>query len=223
MNDDRAFPPLPKCIAEKFEQISHDVSWIHARWIIYKQLFAHSEKRIDLLNQCAPNFFMIMQRVLIDDVLLALNRLADRATTQRYERLSLEWIATRLREVADEDLLASTHEKLASFREQCQPFKTHRNKRLAHRDLQASLASNTEPLPGITLHMIDNALAIVRDYLNAIEGHFCDSRTDYETFLMVGDANSLISHLAQGLRCEELWRSGTVPYDDFDKSEWHDA
>jgi hypothetical protein len=37
-------------------------------WIVYGQLFTESERRIELLNECASAFFYIVQDVLLGEV-----------------------------------------------------------------------------------------------------------------------------------------------------------
>jgi hypothetical protein len=223
MNEEGKRSCLPTNIVDVFKKISVDITWLHARWIIYKQLFGISQKRIDLLFSCAPAFFYLVHQILLDDMLLALNRLAEPADKPPHGNLSLEQIAIRLRDDGHKVLIDSLYEKLEVFREQCRPFAPHRHKRIAHRDLRISLNSDAEPLPGISRQMIDDALASVRDYMNTVEGHFCNSKTAYDYFGMIGDADALISHLAEGLRYEELRRSGSLRFDDMNKSKWHDA
>ena len=224
MNDQGKFPPLPKYIADQFKRLSTDLSLVSAHWILYKQLFAHSEKRCKLLGRAAPAFFEFLFHTLRDEVFMALCRFADPPTTLGKENLSFDQVMSILqKEELDENMRKELRAKLASFKEQCEPLKPHRDKRLAHRDLLVSVASSEGLFPGVTIHMVDDALATASDYLNTIEKHFSDSSTAYEYFVMLGDADTLVYHLAEAMRYEELKRSGTVKFDDLDKSEWHNA
>ncbi len=224
MNDQGKFPPLPRCIADEFKRLSMDLSLVSAHWILYRQLFAHSEKRFNLLTRAAPAFFEFLFHTLRDEVFMALCRLADPATTGGKENLSLDHVMSVLeKEEMDEKVRKELRAKLALFREQCRPLKPHRDKRLAHQDLLVSVAGGEEPFPGVSIQMVDHALATAGDYLNTIERHFSDSSTAYEHFGMLGDADTLVYHLAEAMRYEELQRSGTIEFDDLDKSEWHNA
>jgi hypothetical protein len=42
---------IPKDIDEVYEELKTEIMWLHGRWIVYRQLFAESEKRVDLLNE----------------------------------------------------------------------------------------------------------------------------------------------------------------------------
>jgi len=63
--------PIPPFIAEVYEELKTEITWLHGRWTIYRQLFGQSEKRIDMLNECADAFFFILQDVLLGEVQVA--------------------------------------------------------------------------------------------------------------------------------------------------------
>ena len=73
---DRRFPTP---VQEIWAALSADVVWLHGRWIIYRQLFGTSEKRVDLLNEFAGTVTWMLQNVLLHDVQLWLSKLGDPA------------------------------------------------------------------------------------------------------------------------------------------------
>jgi len=215
---------LPLCIAGEFKRLREDLSLTNARWILYRQLYVHSEKRFNLLTASAPAFFEFLFYILRDDVFMALCRLADPGSTGGKENLSFRWIMTRLDDQDDtEQLRGKLQNTLDLFIAQCEPLEAHRDKRLAHRDLTTSLVSAAEPLPGVTVQMVDDALATAAEYLNTIEGHYSNSGTACEYFGMVGDVDSLVISVAEAMRYRDLERSGAIGFDDFDKSEWRNV
>src|SRR5205814_2375279 len=113
-------------------------------------------------------FFFIIQDVLIDEVQVSLSKLTDPAKTGKHENLSLEQLQTRLDNHADATLAASNRKILDVLHSQCAPFREWRNKNLAHIDLLTAMKAAPNPLPGVSRQMIEDALASVRDYLNAI-------------------------------------------------------
>lgn len=214
---------IPSNINEIYGQLKTEITWLHGRWIVYRQLFGTSEKRIDLLNECASSFFYILQDVLIGEVQVSLSKLTDPARTGRFENLSLEQLQTRLETNGEAYLAKKNREILDELHIQCEPFRTWRNKRLAHLDLSTAMRSSPNPLPGISLEMIENALQLVRTYMNQIEQHYNDSEYGYEHFLMQSDGDALVAMLRYGLRYEELVQDQTISYDDWNKGNWHDA
>lgn len=214
---------IPKNIDEVYEELKTEITWLHGRWIVYRQLFAESEKRVDLLNECASAFFYIIQDVLLGEVQVSLSKLTDPARSRRFDNLSLEQLQARLATHGGQALAAQTRSVLDALRLKCEPFRAWRNKRLAHLDLTTAMKSIPDPLPGISRQMIEEALALVREFMNKIEMHYRDSEVGYDHFIMQSDGEALVAMLRYGLRYEELLREETISYDDWHHGAWHDA
>lgn len=212
---------IPSTVAEIYNELQSEVTWLHGRWICYRQLFAHSPKRIELLNESASAFFYIIQEVLLDEVQVSLSKLTDPATSGKHENLSLEQLQKRIEASADKALAEICRALLNKLHTQCEHFRTRRHKKLAHIDLDVALSVQT--LPEVSRHMIEDALLTLRNYLNAIELHFNDTEWGYEDFIMSSDGEALIATLKVGLRYEELVQARKVSLDDCRKGEWHDA
>lgn len=217
--------PIPPPISEVYDLLQKEVVWLHWRWACYGQLFAGSERRIDLLNECAAAFFFIIQDVLLDEVQVSLSKLTDPANSQggKNENLSLEQLQARLEANGDPTFAAENRKTLDLLQKQCEVFRQWRNKKLAHLDLATAMKSSPNPIPGVSRQMIEDALKTLRDYLNAIEAFYNDSEMGYEDSLMSSDGEALVAVLRAGLRYEELVKDGKVPYDDWQKGDWHDV
>jgi hypothetical protein len=215
---------MPASIDEVFQELKTEITWLHARWIIYRQLFAHSPQRINLLNECAFAFFYTIQDILLGDVQIALSKLTDPARTRGHDNLSLEQLQSRVEAYGEPRLQATLRQILDDLHQKCQPFRTWRNKRLAHLDLTTTMQSMLNPLPGISRQMVEEALELVRRYMNTIQIHYLNGETGYEHFIMTGtDGEALISMLKYGLRYEELVEERQVPLNDWQNAKWKDA
>jgi len=214
---------IPTGIDEVFKELKTEITWLHARWIIYRQLFAHSEKRIGLLNDCASAFFYIIQDVLFGELQVILSKLTDTARSGKHDNLSLEQLQERVEAHGDKNLASTLRNLLDDLHMKSRPFRLHRNKRLAHLDLTTAMQSSLNPLPGISRQMIEDALEVIREYMNAIERYYTQSETGYEHFIMHSDADALVSILKYGLRHDELLRQQKISWDDFENTEWKDA
>jgi hypothetical protein len=215
--------PIPIEISEVYEELRSEVTWLHGRWMCYRQLYAHSPKRIDLLNEAASTFFFILQDVLVDEVQVSLSKLTDPARTGKHENLSLEQLQERVVAHADPALATTCRGSLDTLHQQCDSFRARRHKKLAHLDLQVALRTPATPLPDVSRQMIEDALLSLRTYLNAIEMHFNNSEWGYDHFIMTSDGDALVATLRAGLRYEELVQERTLPYDDWRRGKWHDA
>ena len=215
---------IPANIDEVFQELKTEITWLHARWIIYRQLFAHSPQRIDLLNECASMFFYTIQDILLGDVQVTLSKLTDPASTRGHDNLSLEQLQARVEAHGEPGLQATLRQILDNLHHKCQPFRTWRNKRLAHLDLTTTMQSMLNPLPGISRQMIEEALELVRRYMNTIEIHYLNSETGYQYFIMRGnDGDTLISMLKYGLRYEELVKERRISLNNWQNAKWKDA
>jgi len=87
---------VPSAIAPVYDELRSEITWLHGRWLTYRELFAESPRRIELLNEVAGTFFYIIQEVLLDEVQVCLSKLTDPATSGKHENLSLEQLQAKL-------------------------------------------------------------------------------------------------------------------------------
>lgn len=215
---------MPVEIAQIFQEISSEVSWLHARWIIYNQLFTNS-KRVDLLNGSAGTLFYLLERVLREDVQMGLCKLTDPAKTCGKDNLTLEQVRDvinvklKIAPLAyDLDLL------LDKIKVKVQPFRTIRHKTLAHLDLKTHVDPENNPLPGATFDDLHEVLKLLSEFMNTVEKYFCESETGYEHFLMYGsDGDALVNLLKYGQRYEQLLGSTVLDYSDLENLPYKEA
>jgi hypothetical protein len=98
----------PEQFAAIFDQLSTEVTWLHARWKLYRQLFAESPSRIDMLNECAAAIFYVIQDVLLGEVQVMLSKLTDPASSGKYDNLSLERLQIEVELLGQQALATQT-------------------------------------------------------------------------------------------------------------------
>jgi hypothetical protein len=204
---------IPDPIKEVFAELRDAITSLHARWKIYRELFAHSEERTKLLKKSAPTFFVFIHEVLIDHIQLSIGKLTDPPGTGDKQNLSLRMLDRQVLELHDENLSSKLENILVDLcggrvskkAGKCAPIKTHRDKRIAHADLKTSIQHGSDPLPGVSRQMIEDVLVLLRNYMNAIEGHYCQSAYLYQN-PMIGpyDTVALMTILKDGLEFRRL-------------------
>ena len=229
----QAMNDVPESIRDIFNKLRNEVTSLHARWKIYRQIFAHSDKRIALLNKCAPTFFFVIHGVFIDEIQLSLSRLTDSARTGKYEHLSLAQLQERVKSLGHDGLSSTLSDILVEIygirNSQDKPGKrkaiwTPRCKRLAHFDLDTSLNPDVDPLPGVSRQMIEDMLALVRKYMNTIEGYYCQSQYLYhDPIIGPHDGEALVAILKWGVRFHELSDEEKISWEDQHMGQWEDA
>jgi len=185
-----------------YNALTNEITWLHAKWIQYRQLFACSPERIAILNETAGHFFRVIQDSLFEDVVLHLARLADSPKSLGRDNLCLQRLSSL---VIDPHLAGELRRLIEAAISACEKLRIWRNRRLAHRDLSLALATSSDPLPGISRADVEAALAAVRAVVLRLESHYWNSETQYAQFVSSGgDANSLITFLQSGIQARKL-------------------
>jgi hypothetical protein len=141
---------IPAAVDEVFRELKTELTWLYGRWIIYRQLYAHSKRRIDLLNESASAFFYVIRDALADEIQVTISRLTDPAKTGRHDNLTFEQLQLRVDGCGGQALATTLRPLLTQLRDKCSAIRAHRNKRLAHLDLGTALKNTPDPLPGVS-------------------------------------------------------------------------
>ena len=182
------------------------------------QLYTTSEIRLEALNTVAPTFFGTLQRVLLNDVQLALSRLGDPSRMGRRENLTLETLIEAISGLEEQALAAELSTALGVFRERCTMIVMRRNQWIAHHDI--SLRSPAERLPGVSRQEIEQALDQLRIFMRRVYSHYMNSHMAYEMFVLNDDANNIVRAVAEALRYRELMSQGNIDHADFITSNY---
>jgi hypothetical protein len=208
--------PLPREIEDIWNFLHREVTWLHGRWRMYRQLYGTSEARVDALNKVAPTFFATLQNILVDEVQLTLSRLADPARTGRSENLTLATLLEGIERLEIAFLAEELRTQLAAHRQACEAIVRRRNTRIAHYDRNTHAGG--EPLDGPSRAEIETALDRLRAYMRTVYQHFENSDMRYDLFVMHDDAESLLRTVSQALRYRELQDAGRISDDDLMQS-----
>ena len=190
---------MPPDLAKEYGEIKNEVMWIFYKWEIYTQLYSDAGT-VDLLNEAAPSVFRILQDVVIDDTLISLSRLNDPAKTGRFDNLTLNRLVESIDPVQFLECRTKVQSLINILDKKIDFARSHRNKRIAHSDLQTRLQSPAQPLPDISLRAIQDLLDGVALVLNSIEMYFDSASTSYGHTISPDDGNTLIEVLRMGVK-----------------------
>jgi hypothetical protein len=180
-----------------YHALWREVTKLHIRWNLYREIYAHSPERYALLYQAAGHFFEVVEEVLYDDVFLGLMRIAD----SRRDTLSLRNLVKR---VPDRALAKELNKLIGKAETACKPIKTHRDKRIAHIRREHTLAGGFDRVPSRA--KVEDALGAVRRVMNRLEAHYWGSeeyeREGYEHSFSTagGGADALVYYLRKGMK-----------------------
>lgn len=201
-----------------FDAISSELTWLHWRWTQYRQLFGEKPSRIELLNNCAPFFFQVIQNTLFEETLLGISRLIGPVQSVNKPNLSIQRfpLLCNLKIRYEIDQLVGEAKAAGAF------AVDWRNRHIAHRDLNLALGRPTKMLEVATREKVETALSSLRNVVNRIEQEYCDATTLYYS-PTPWDAESLLYFMREGLLREkekhERWNRGDFRPDDSGPSE----
>jgi len=176
------------------------VEWLHGKWRQFQDLFGVSTERVELLNRVAPRLFWIVQRTLIDDVLLHIARLTDPPEQSGRKNLTLKSFVGL---IGDPELQEEVEVLLNEVDRKADFARRHRNRRIAHQDLATLRNPQLEPLEPATRQKIKELLEAICFVMNRIEGRYEDSHTSYGTGYAGGGAEDLVRYLEEAVKAEE--------------------
>ena len=188
--DENAFgynPVLPRNIRAIFMWLCQEVASLHSKWQFYLGLYAGEEDR-RLLSELASGSFGIIEESLRLDMTMSICRLSDPPGTEPKLNLSVKALARKCQEV---DGLTDL---VDDFAQACKPVRKHRNKLLAHRDVNTTINPQDNPLEPIGRTQIDTILDLAGRILNVVYRHFTNLELTFAPSL-IGGADTLVHWL----------------------------
>lgn len=201
-----------------FHALDNEVSWLHAKWKQFRHLYATPET-VDLLNEAAGFFFRVVQDMMWEDAVLHVTRLTDPPSTGRKHKKHNLTLLRLPPAIALAELSTRVGGFVAKAEAAAAFARDWRNRHIAHRDLHLALGSGAEPLMAASRSHMETALSHIRDAMNAVNGHYWGSMTDYVRFLAHDDAAALTHNLRAALaarkRKHKRWSEGIYLPEDF--------
>lgn len=185
---------LPETDREVFGRLCNDLAWLNAKWRLYQDLFSEKENT-DLLSNCAPGAFQIIEEALRNDMTMAMCRLSDPSQLGGKQNLSLARVAERF------DHVSGLKELREEFNQACKPIQAVRNKRIGHNDLNTVLNPLDNPLPGIGRKNVDAIISLAARILNVLVRSITDTQYCFD-LRVIGDGSSLLDCLRVAVRVD---------------------
>lgn len=211
-----------QCIKEMGEELGvyyqalwQQVAFLYAKLNEYVELYGDKQSRIDILNQVAPFLFKLVEDVLWDDILLHIARLTDPAETMGKTNLTIQGLSCL---IPDEKLRAKVSQLTGAAIQKTAFCRDHRNRRLAHNDLNLITSVQAKPLEGVSRLKLKEGMGAIAEVLKAVSGHYFDSDILFEMSRGGKGAVSMLYILRDGLALAEE-RRARIQIGDFSGSE----
>jgi len=187
-----------------YESIYIEIRKLNREWQIFQELFTESEERIKILSNTAGTFFYIIQELLKESVFLTISRLTDPKMSAGKENLSLEKLVSELESSGDSKLAKELALELTKIKDNSEPIRKWRNKKLSHADLQKSTNPKFNPLPPVLLGTLDKIFIQINEFSNAIAKELGKPYVLHEKAIIEGGVEDLEMYLRIGLSKNEF-------------------
>ena len=173
---------IPKEVEEAHVILCRELFLLYTKWNDFKTLYCTNDESVELLEYAARLFFRINQEVLRDDIILGVCRLTDPAKSKvrgvDRDNLTIEHLAEKIPS-EDRILRGKMSPLLKTVKEKTANFRIHRNRRIAHDDLEAHLNRVDSLMPGLSITYVDDAFASLAEVLNTVERYYDNNQRTY--------------------------------------------
>lgn len=177
-----------------FESINNEVIQLSYRWKIYLQLFDSGEENLHLLNTSGSNVFQILQKLIVDDTILALYRLTDKEKSSGQENASIKNFLTKATPYLNQASLDELSRTLIGLNFCVENLRAHRNKTIAHKDLDHAVG--TKQLPDVNYDDLENSMENLRKIMSTLGKELFNWQTCYSVVSLPGhDGTGLLGVL----------------------------
>ena len=182
---------LPADLSSQFRPLFKDIFWLGMKWREYATLFG-DESNFELLHRTASYLFQIIDDTMWDDMILHLSRLFGPAKSMGKANLTVRRIPDLIQ---DASLRSEIQDLVDSCQAHCAFVADHRNKRLAHYDLEVATQNLEASLTGVSRMEMRRAVESLQSIMQKIYAHYTDVHFDFDPSLRTDNAESLIRAL----------------------------
>lgn len=136
-----------------YYRLWNDSIWLKAKWEEFTILFIESETNVKLINKGLGRLAGILQRSLINDIILQIVRMTDASSSNGLSNISFLKIA----EYMDDDKYREIKLSILDLKDSAKTLRRMRNKILAHNDL-SEYYSNDDSVGKVSISEIESCI-----------------------------------------------------------------
>lgn len=194
-----------------FFELRNEILTLSYKWIEYKELYGINSSRIDILNDSAPAFFYMVERILRENVILGITRLTDPPSMNGKKNITIKAVLDFL---SEGDLKIGIKEKMDALIDSTKFCRDWRNRHIAHNDYSLKFDRQANPLQESTRKKIEEALIQIQDIFSEIYLKYFGGTVRFDALSSYNGAIALLHTLEDGLAYKEERREKGLPYFD---------
>lgn len=178
-------------------RIYEDLYFTSTIWQRWQVFYSKERNNLDLINSVAPDFFMVLQRMMFERIVTSLLRISERPKDGSNRNGTIEYYAELAKSKMSEEERELFNNSLDRFREELQPFKKWRDKHYAHFDYDQLIKQADVSLNALHLEKL---LSLAAETYNTIERAYFNASIQFKySTRQLKDAEHLIHLLKLGL------------------------
>ncbi len=202
------YTKYPESIRKVIPLIAGEVCILRQAWTVYSRLFMEHKPRTEAFVRCAGELLGVLQTLLQDQMLLSVSRLTDRDTKDR-ANLSLWKLVEAAPEAGDEEFTNEMQSELENLYQAAKAVRKHRNKRIAHFDLEVSVSKST--LPTVKFAELRSLIERIETFVNRFNRVFQNCTTLFDFLTAHEVTGGFETVIAKSLAYDNLEAKGVVP------------
>jgi hypothetical protein len=183
-----------------FYQIYNEICWLNFKWIEFEELYGKKESRIEIMNESAPFFFYVTQKVLWENLLLGIARITDPPKSKGKLNTTLKAISEF---IDDKELKKEFDEELKDIEDKAKFCRDWRNRWIAHMDYELTVNQSAEPLETATRNKLKAINKKIQIIYNKISKKYLGSTVAFELANSQKGAISLLYKVEDGIKFEK--------------------
>jgi hypothetical protein len=199
--------PRPETL---YEPIKSEAMLAYAEFQLWDELYATHPDRVAILNATASGFFAMLSPIIADNVMMRLSRLTDAPTTGKHRNLTLEELVPLLAASQAPNDTIAFELKLKMLRAECESMRIQRNKRMAHLDFEMATVDGADPLPGVKVAQVRDALVLLEEALQIFERNQGLPVVMYAAFIHTSGSLALLGALKRTLAYKRHVSEGRI-------------
>jgi hypothetical protein len=175
-----------------YHHMYSEIAFLKIKWSEYKKIYLVSNDQVKFLNDYAPFYFSMNQKIMINDILLHIAKLTDKEETFGHKNLSIRNLESLLPVDKHKNEISNGIEKAM---QESVFLKDWRKKYLAHYDFYVMTNQNNNILNEISLDEIEKAINSLWDIIISISYLYFQSVLGVDIIEPLGGAFVFIKKL----------------------------
>jgi len=183
-----------------YNSLYNEIIWLHYKWSEFEEIYGTKESRIQIINQAAPFFFFIIQKVLWENILLGIARITDPAKSRGKKNITIQALPGLIQ---DEKLKGKVEGSIKIILEKTEFCRDLRNRWISHHDYELSINDNAKPLENANRLLVTESLDEIENLINILLKEYFQSTLMLKVIRSSNGSLALLQVLRDGLKERE--------------------